>query len=58
MNIYTIFWVRFFLLAHPICPFLKFENVRQNTLFIYFQNESESQNIWDKIFKILIASSL
>jgi len=46
MDIYILFWVKPFLLTHPLCSLLKYENVRQNT----FQNENEKQNIWDKLF--------
>jgi len=32
MNIYILFWVKSFLLAHPICPFLKYESVKTKYL--------------------------
>jgi hypothetical protein len=51
MSVYILFWVKSFLLAHPICPCLWIWKCKDKTPCLYnFQDKNESQNIWDKLF--------
>jgi superfamily I DNA and/or RNA helicase len=38
MNIFILFWVKSFLMAHPICPCFKYENIKiKHLVYIFFK---------------------
>ncbi len=44
MNIFILFWVKSFSMAHPICPCFKYENIKTKDLvYIFFKMKMKAK---------------
>jgi len=56
MNIFILFWVKSFSMAHPVCPCFKYENIKtKHLVYILFKMRMKSKTYG---INFLIASSL